>query len=206
MPTLRQTAVFLLRWTIVGLAGAGLLLLIRPGLIGTTTTAASSNGALPIADVGEPRRSFADAVRRAGPAVVNIYTARVVDAAARPSDRNPLLQQHLPAVRQRVEGSLGSGVIVDSAGHVITNYHVVQGADEIRVQLADGRVATPEIVGKDPDTDLAILRVPIKDPPVMAMGRSDELRAGDVVLAIGNPFGLSPVSYTHLTLPTILRV
>ena len=191
MPTLRQTAVFLLRWTIVGLAGAGLLLLIRPGLIGTTTTAASSNGALPIADVGEPRRSFADAVRRAGPAVVNIYTARVVDAAARPSDRNPLLQQHLPAVRQRVEGSLGSGVIVDSAGHVITNYHVVQGADEIRVQLADGRVATPEIVGKDPDTDLAILRVPIKDPPVMAMGRSDELRAGDVVLAIGNPFGLS---------------
>ncbi len=191
MPTLRQTAVFLLRWTIVGLAGAGLLLLIRPGLIGTTTTAASSNGALPIADVGEPRRSFADAVRRAGPAVVNIYTARVVDAAARPSDRNPLLQQHLPAVRQRVEGSLGSGVIVDTAGHVITNYHVVQGADEIRVQLADGRVATPEIVGKDPDTDLAILRVPIKDPPVMAMGRSDELRAGDVVLAIGNPFGLS---------------
>jgi serine peptidase DegS len=191
VPTLRQTAVFLLRWTIIGLAGAGLLLLIRPGLIGTTTTAASSNSESPTADAGEPRRSFADAVRRAGPAVVNIYTARVVDAAARPSDRNPLLQQHLPAVRQRVEGSLGSGVIVDSAGHVITNYHVVQGADEIRVQLADGRIATPEIVGKDPDTDLAILRVPIKDPPVMAMGRSDELRAGDVVLAIGNPFGLS---------------
>jgi serine peptidase DegS len=191
VPTLRQTAVFLLRWTIVGLAGAGLLLLIRPGLIGSTTTAASTNGALPSADAGEPRRSFADAVRRAGPAVVNIYTARVVDSAARPSDRNPLLQQHLPAVRRRVEGSLGSGVIVDSAGHVITNYHVVQGADEIRVQLADGRVATPEIVGKDPDTDLAILRVPIKDPPVMSMGRSDELRAGDVVLAIGNPFGLS---------------
>src|SRR5262245_31094428 len=96
VPTLRQTAVFLLRWTVVGLAGAGLLLLIRPGLIGTTTTAASNNSALPTADAGEPRRSFADAVRRAGPAVVNIYTARVVDAAAaRPSDRNPLLQQHL---------------------------------------------------------------------------------------------------------------
>jgi serine peptidase DegS len=191
VPTLRQTAAFLLRWTIVGLAGAGVLLLIRPGLIGNTTTAASSNGAVPTADVGEQRRSFADAVRRAGPAVVNIYTARVVDASARPQGGNPLLQQHVPAVRQRVEGSLGSGVIVDSAGHIVTNFHVVQGADEIRVQLADGRVATPEIVGKDPDTDLAILRVPIKDPPVMAMGRSDELRAGDVVLAIGNPFGLS---------------
>ena len=191
MPTLRQTAAFLLRWTIVGLAGAGVLLLIRPGLIGNTTTAASSSGAVPTADAGEQRRSFADAVRRAGPAVVNIYTARVVDASARPQGGNPLLQQHVPAVRQRVEGSLGSGVIVDSAGHIVTNFHVVQGADEIRVQLADGRVATPEIVGKDPDTDLAILRVPIKDPPVMAMGRSDELRAGDVVLAIGNPFGLS---------------
>lgn len=192
MPTLRQTAVFLLRWTIVGLACAGVLLLIRPGLIGSITTAASPDAA-PTAATSEPRRSFADAVGRAGPAVVNIYTARVVTdaAAARPSGGNPLLQQHLPAVRQRVEGSLGSGVIVDTAGHVITNYHVVQNADEIRVQLADGRIATPEIVGKDPDTDLAVLRVPIKDPPVMPMGRSDELRAGDVVLAIGNPFGLS---------------
>jgi serine peptidase DegS len=192
VPALRQTLTFLLRWTIVGLAVAGAVLLIRPGLIGTSTTAASSAPAAAPVVAGEPRRSFADAVRRAGPAVVNIYTARVVNAAAaRPSGANPLLQQHLPAVRQRVEGSLGSGVIVDTAGHVITNYHVVQGADEIRVQLADGRIATPAIVGKDPDTDLAILRVPIKDPPVMPLGRSDELRAGDVVLAIGNPFGLS---------------
>ena len=192
MPTLRQTAAFLLRWTIVGLACAGVVLLIRPGLISNGTTAASTTTTPPSDDAGEPRRSFADAVRRAGPAVVNIYTARVVDASAsRPSGANPLLQQHLPAVRKRVEGSLGSGVIVDAAGHVINNHHVVQGADEIRVQLADGRIATPEIVGMDPDTDLAILRVPIKDPPVMPMGRSDELHAGDVVLAIGNPFGLS---------------
>jgi serine peptidase DegS len=196
VPTLRQTAVFLLRWTIVGLACAGVVLLFRPGLIASGliangTTAASTSTATP-ADPSEPRRSFADAVRRAGPAVVNIYTARVVDAsAARPSGANPLLRQHLPAVRQRVEGSLGSGVIVDKVGHIITNHHVVQGADEIRVQLADGRIATPEIVGMDPDTDLAVLRVPLKDPPVMPMGRSDELHAGDVVLAIGNPFGLS---------------
>jgi serine protease DegS len=192
VPTLHQTAVFLLRWTVVGLACAGVVLLIRPQLVGNTTTAVPSNGGTPTAAISEPRRSFADAVRRAGPAVVNIYTARVVDAsAARPSGANPLLRQHLPAVRQRVEGSLGSGVIVDAAGHVITNHHVVQGADEIRVQLADGRIATPAIVGMDPDTDLAILRVPIKDPPVMPLGRSDDLRAGDVVLAIGNPFGLS---------------
>ena len=114
-----------------------------------------------------------------------------VNVQNRVARANPLLPQHLPAVRQRVEGSLGSGVLVDGSGHIITNHHVIQGADEIRVQLADGRIAMPEIVGMDPDTDLAILRVPIKDPPVMPMGRSDELRAGDVVLAIGNPFGLS---------------
>lgn len=190
MPTLRQTLVFLLRWTIVGLAGASVLLLIRPRLIGSATTVASSDVASVPTGPGEPQRSFADAVRRAGPAVVNIYTARMV-RAARPSTGNPLLQQHLPAVRQRVEGSLGSGVIVDPDGHIITNHHVVQGADEIRVQLADGRIATPSIVGMDPDTDLAILRVDLKDPPVMPMGRSNGLRAGDVVLAIGNPFGLS---------------
>lgn len=192
MLTLRQTATFLLRWTIVGLACAGVVLLIRPSFLGNATTAVPSIGVVPQPAADEPRRSFADAVGRAGPAVVNIYTARVVDAStSRPDGANPLLRQHLPAVRQRVEGSLGSGVIVDAAGHIVTNYHVVQGAAEIRVQLADGRIATPEIVGKDPDTDLAILRVPIKDPPVMPMGRSDELRAGDVVLAIGNPFGLS---------------
>jgi serine protease DegS len=191
VPTLRQTALFLLRWTVVGLACASVVLLIRPGLVGNATTAASSTGAVPPGNANEPQRSFADAVGRAGPAVVNIYTARVVDASARPSGANPLLRQQVPAVRQRVEGSLGSGVLVDRAGHIITNHHVVQGADEIRVQLADGRIAMPEIVGMDPDTDLAILRVPIKDPPIMPMGRSDELRAGDVVLAIGNPFGLS---------------
>jgi serine protease DegS len=80
---------------------------------------------------------------------------------------------------------------VDDKGHVITNHHVISGAVEIRVQLADGRIATPTIVGTDPETDIAVLRIDIEDPPAMTMGRSDDLRAGDVVLAIGNPFGLS---------------
>ena len=193
MPTLRQTAVFLLRWTIVGLACAGVLLLIRPGLLGNTTTAAPSDGAVPPAATPASRnaRSPTPCGAPAPRSSTSIRRAWSTLPPPDPPGANPLLQQHLPAVRQRVEGSLGSGVIVDGAGHIITNHHVVQGADEIRVQLADGRIATPEIVGMDPDTDLAILRVPIKDPPVMPMGRSDELRAGDVVLAIGNPFGLS---------------
>jgi serine peptidase DegS len=195
VPTLRQTLVFLAQWTVVGLAAAAVLLLVRPRLTNEPADATPAPGP-GTTSVAVPRQeapsqsSFASAVARAGPAVVNIYTARVVNAPSA-SVGNPLLRQNLPAVRQRVEGSLGSGVIVDTEGHLVTNHHVIQGADEIRVQLADGRVATPTIVGTDPDTDLAVLRVSLENAPVMPMGRSNELRAGDVVLAIGNPFGLS---------------
>ncbi|WP_198683349.1 S1C family serine protease [Peristeroidobacter agariperforans] len=195
MPSVPQTLLFLLKWTLVGLAIAAVLLLVRPAQPGPS--AAPATQAAPAAPVsftpreGEVRRSFADAVGRAGPAVVNIYTARVVANAPGATNGNPLLRQNPARLRQRVEGSLGSGVILDSDGHLVTNEHVIHGADQIRVQLADGRIATPTIVGTDPDTDLAVLRVDLENPPVMPMGRSNVLRAGDVVLAIGNPFGLS---------------
>jgi serine protease DegS len=197
VPTVPQTLLFLLKWTLVGLAIAAVLLLVRPMQTGPATAAASAHPAAPTTQVAatQPasaiRTSFADAVSRAGPAVVNIYTARVVTSAPNAAFGNPLLRQNPSQVRRRVEGSLGSGVILDSDGHLVTNHHVIQGADQIRVQLADGRIATPTIVGTDPDTDLAVLRVDIENPPVMPMGRSNELRAGDIVLAIGNPFGLS---------------
>jgi serine protease DegS len=196
VPTLPQTLLFLLKWTLVGLAIAAVLLLVRPAQTGPSaapiTQEAPNSPVSFVPREGELRRSFADAVSRAGPAVVNIYTARVVaNAPGAATNGSPLLRQNPAQVRQRVEGSLGSGVIVDSDGHLITNDHVVHGADQIRVQLADGRVATPTIVGTDPDTDLAVLRVDLENLPVMQMGRSNVLRAGDVVLAIGNPFGLS---------------
>lgn len=194
MATLKQSLVFLLKWTLVGLAAACVLLLARPTLFSRPATGAGPEPSLPAAQSAastEPRRSFADAVARAAPAVVNIYTARVVSTEVRPAPSRPLFEQNLPAVRRRVESSLGSGVIVDTGGHIITNHHVIRDATEIRVQLADGRVATPTVVGTDPDTDLAVLRVDLPDLPTMSLGRSDELRAGDVVLAIGNPLGLS---------------
>ncbi|MGH8178617.1 MAG: S1C family serine protease [Steroidobacter sp.] len=196
MATFQHTLLFLLKWTLVGLAGASVVLLIRPRFFDAPEAASAaigspSPGLEPIGETRQSQRSFADAVSRAGPAVVNIYTARVVNGSTRPSNSNPLLDESPPRVRQRVEGSLGSGVIVDAQGHLVTNHHVVQGANQIRVQLADGRVATPTIVGTDPDTDLAVLRVDLENPPVMPLGRSNDLRAGDVVLAIGNPFGLS---------------
>jgi serine protease DegS len=199
VPSLPQNLIFLIKWTLVGLAIAAVLLLVRPA----PGPAAAPVSIPPAQDVPgsqmayvSPRErgvrtSFADAVSRAGPAVVNIYTARVVSSTPGAAG-NSLLRQNPAQVRQRVEGSLGSGVILDAEGHLVTNHHVIQGADQIRVQLADGRVATPVIVGTDPDTDLAVLRVDLDDDaPVMPMGRSNELRAGDVVIAIGNPFGLS---------------
>jgi serine protease DegS len=196
VPTVPQTLLFLLKWSLVGLAAAAVLLLVRPAQPGPAAPAMATEPEMAHSPVSfarerEVRTSFADAVSRAGPAVVNIYTARVVSSPPGASVGSPLLRQNPAQVRQRVEGSLGSGVILDAEGHLVTNHHVIQEADQIRVQLADGRVATPTIVGTDPDTDLAVLRVDLENPPVMPMGRSNVLRAGDVVLAIGNPFGLS---------------
>lgn len=195
MATLKQSLVFLLKWTLVGLAVACVILFFRSNVFSRPAGEPSPRGlarqvqdALP---TPQPRRSFADSVARAAPAVVNIHTARVVNAPATPAPARPMYEQNLPAVRRRVESSLGSGVIIDAAGHVVTNLHVIRGAVEIRVQLADGRVAEPQVVGADTDTDLAVLKIDLPDLPVMPTGRSDELRAGDIVLAIGNPLGLS---------------
>jgi serine peptidase DegS len=191
MATLKQSLLFLLKWTVVGLATAALVILIRPSVMRGSPAEAPAAAISSDGSASEQRRSFADAVAEAAPAVVNIYTARVISTAVKPTPLRPMYEQNLPSVRRRVESSLGSGVIVDASGHIVTNHHVIQDASEIRVQLADGRVATPTVVGTDADTDLAVLRIEISDLPVMTLGRSDELRAGDVVLAIGNPLGLS---------------
>jgi len=102
----------------------------------------------------------------------------------------------VPRYRQRIERTLGSGVIVDEAGHIVTNHHVIANAATIRVQLKDGREADARIVGRDPDTDLAVLKIDLTPLPVAVFGRSDQLKVGDVVLAIGNPLGLSQ-TVTH---------
>ncbi len=141
--------------------------------------------------------SYAAAVRASAPAVVNVYTRAVV------TERLPSMgiEQFFggpvqPRYRQRVQNALGSGVLVDSAGHIVTNNHVIEGATQIRVQLADGRSADAIVVGRDRDTDIAVLRIGLKNVPVMRLGRSDTLQVGDVVLAIGNPLGLSQ-TVTH---------
>jgi serine protease DegS len=139
--------------------------------------------------------TYSAAVERASPSVVNVYTSRVVRERVAPS-LGELFGDFLPQYRPRIERSLGSGVIVDPEGHIVTNHHVIANADSIAVQLADGRVAQARIVGRDPDTDLAVLKIDLKRLPVATFGRSDQLKVGDVVLAIGNPIGLSQ-TVTH---------
>jgi Do/DeqQ family serine protease len=193
---LRKTRVlvsFLARAVVVGLAIAFLVVWWNPRLLGAHTGSAAP-AAVSIAPAPAPTvivQSFADSVARAAPAVVNIYTARLVRERTQVAPLSPLFGDYWPSYRQRIERSLGSGVIVDAMGTIVTNQHVIAGADSIRVQLADGRIADAKIVGQDPDTDIAILDLDIDNLPTMPMGRSDTLRVGDIVLAIGNPYGLS---------------
>jgi serine protease DegS len=195
----RLLVTFLVRAVVVGLAAAFIVVWWKPALLGQNTIPA--HGANPVQltppIAATPLRpaagmqSFADAVARAAPAVVNIYTRRLVTERTQAPALNQLFGDFWPSYRQRVERSLGSGVIVDPAGTIVTNQHVIAGADSIKVQLADGRFADATIVGQDPDTDLAILHLDIAKLPSMHAGRSDTLRVGDIVLAIGNPYGLS---------------
>lgn len=132
------------------------------------------------------RTSFATAVERAVPSVVNIYTARI------PSRRNPLFDDPVFrrfSSRERVQQSLGSGVIVSGDGLVLTNRHVIAGADEILASLHDGREGLARVVGSDADTDLALLKLELENVQPIDLGDPEEMRVGDVVLAIGNPFG-----------------
>jgi S1-C subfamily serine protease len=185
-----------------GLALAFVIVALRPDLIRESTGPEAAPASIPAPAASAPsasgpeRLTYASAVQRAAPAVVNIYTARLVTERVDPSPLGEIFGNVLPQYRQRIERSLGSGVIVDASGHVVTNYHVIANAGAIRVQLADGRVATPQVVGVDPDSDLAVLKIDLANLPIITFGRSDQLRVGDIVLAIGDPLGLSQ-TVTH---------
>jgi Do/DeqQ family serine protease len=136
--------------------------------------------------------SYRDAVRKAVPAVVNIFTSKEIKSPGHPLFDDPLFR-HFFGDRGEDQPqrslSLGSGVIVNSKGYVLTNQHVVDAADEIEVALADGKKLKAKAVGSDPDTDIAVLRLESGPVPAITFGDADALKVGDVVLAIGNPFG-----------------
>ncbi|WP_219118561.1 Do family serine endopeptidase [Janthinobacterium sp. UMAB-56] len=140
--------------------------------------------------------SYREAAARAMPAVVNILTLQVPKRGAHPLARDPFFKRFFGdrdpdgEDDDDLKNSLGSGVIVSHEGYVLTNNHVVEGADEIEVVLTDGRKAPAKVVGLDPETDLAVIKIDLDKLPVIVLGQSELARVGDVVLAIGNPFGV----------------
>ncbi|SFT32431.1 S1C family serine protease [Halomonas saccharevitans] len=137
--------------------------------------------------------SYAQAVARAAPAVVNVYSSRVVEREEHPLMSDPFFRQFFgdeTPRRQRMLSSLGSGVIVSEDGYVLTNHHVIRGADQIQVALRDGRETLAEVIGTDPESDLAVLRIELDSLPVIELTDTTQIAIGDVSLAIGNPFGV----------------
>ena len=146
--------------------------------------------ALPIAVDGAPLPSLAPVLERVTPAVVNIHT-RTRSVANNPFANDPFFRRFFGLPKDRVSQSLGSGVIVDAQrGFILTNNHVIKDADDIQVTLHDGRTVAGEVIGTDPDTEVAVIRIPAADLIQLPLADSDALRVGDFVVAVGNPFGL----------------
>ncbi len=172
---------------------------LKPDWLPSKSVPASAPAAVvsvPVRTASAPERrvaSFQEAVGRATPAVVNVFTSKEVRAPRNPLLDDPLFRRFFGdqtgQAPQRAS-SLGSGVIVSTAGYIVTNFHVVDAADEIEVALADGTQLPAKVVGVDPETDLAVLRVNAERLQAIAFGRSEQLRVGDPVFAIGNPFGV----------------
>ena len=199
MERLRPSLIYLLQAVILGLAMAFLFTKFWPQVV--------SNKPVGKVDlikqiVGSTNTktgpaSYADAVTMAAPAVVNINTSKVVTIAPHPFFNDSVFRQffgrnldQLIKPKKQLQNSLGSGVIMSISGLVLTNHHVISGADAIQVSLKDGRTAVAKVVGSDPETDVAVLKISMENLPAITLGQSDILRVGDIVLAIGNPFGV----------------
>ena len=168
---------------------------LRPELLGSTTRASVDVVTTREAPVGmaRPIASYSDAAKKAMPTVVNIYTSKETKVARHPFMDDPVFRYFFGEqfdAQTRRSSSLGSGVIVSDKGYILTNHHVVEAADEIEVALADARRAKARVVGSDPDTDLAVLKLELKNLPSATFAQSEQARVGDIVLAIGNPFGV----------------
>lgn len=189
---------FFLPPTCIGLLIAGIVIFfLRAPASDSTGVVFVEKTAEPSASEKSPSQrpwSYADAVERAQPAVVNIYTSKIVTRSFHPLHDDPVFRRFFgmneAPQRQRMQSSLGSGVIVSPSGYVLTNNHVIAGADEIRVSLQDGRETLATIVGADPETDLAVLYIEVPKLPSITLAASQQVRVGDIVLAIGNPFGV----------------
>jgi serine protease DegQ len=184
--------------TTIGLAILFVVSTLRPDLLAWGGTrpgvdVVTTREALPASSSQQRMMSFSDAVRRATPAVVNIYTSKESKLPRHPFMDDPMFRYFFGDkfdAQTRRSSSLGSGVIVSDRGYVLTNNHVIEAADEIEVALSDMRRSKARVVGTDPETDLAVLRIDLKNLPAITFAPSEQASVGDIVLAIGNPYGV----------------
>jgi serine protease DegQ len=180
----------------VGLAVWFIVASLKPEWIGNGLPDGSRLATMPIplfeAPAGQTpsQASYREAALRAMPAVVNVYTTKGARQPRNPFLDDPLFRRFFGDTPEERQFSLGSGVIVSPQGYILTNNHVIETADEIEVALADGRKTAAKVVGSDPETDLAIIKVDLPNLPAITLGRLEQAKVGDVVLAIGNPFGV----------------
>lgn len=208
-----KNVIFILSFLGIGLISP--LILAKMGFWESSFAAAPTTTATAPTNISAPA-SYANAVDIALPSVVSIQTKVEIPMDMHPMFRDPFFRQFFgipnnpnmnPNMQQfpqkELQPGLGSGVIVDKRGYVLTNNHVIRDAKEISVRLNDGRTSPAKVVGVDPDTDLAVLKIELEQLPAISFGDSTHLRVGDVVLAIGNPFGVGQtvtqgiISATH---------
>lgn len=192
---------FIIQFATLGLAAAFLILYFQPEK-GNVNNEGNAQPPTEIVELIEstrppstvPLSSYAPAVKNAAPAVVNIQTTKIITERQHPLMNDPTYRQlfgdSVGEPRKRMESSLGSGVIVSPQGYILTNHHVIKAADEIMVALKDGRNVKATVIGTDPDTDLAVLRIKLDTVPAITLSKTHDIEVGDVVLAIGNPFGV----------------
>jgi len=186
---LKNLLKFLLQFSLYGLAVAFFILLLFTDRFLPDHARQRNN--IPITNKNPVEIvSYHDAISLVSPAVVNIYATRILTRRVNPLFQDPLFRRFFgdPPPEQQINNNLGSGVIINKDGYLLTNAHVIANASDIQITLNDGRQARAEVVGIDDETDLAVLHIALDNLPVAPIGNSDILKVGDVVLAIGNPY------------------